>query len=173
MYKVKTFARKIINKYNWDNITKVNKDENYNNFNANLSNELFKNTDSEGLLKSLVETDIINQNDIDFSVNLLLNNNLSKKEIPINNDTSVSYKSPFLPPIDPLLLIHDNFNNTHRLILNKFPLVRNHLLVTTKELIDQNSHLEIQDIEAMILIINFLKGLAFFFVFDIISIFYI
>ena len=170
MNKFKTFTKKFNNKYNWDNILKVYSDDTYNQFIQDLNKILLKTENSEGLLKSELETEIITENNISFSMNLLLNNNLSKKEIPINKDninnsnhqTKTEYKSPFLPPFDSTLVLCDNFNNSHRLFLNKFPLVKNHIVVATKELIDQNTHLVQKDIESIVIMVKILKGLAFF-----------
>ena len=55
---------------------------------------------------------------------------------------------PFMPPFEDELVVDRNFTKKHRLILNKFPIANQHVLVITKDFEKQNSPLDFEDIEA-------------------------
>ena len=55
-----------------------------------------------------------------------------------------------------------DLNNNYRLILNKYNVVSNHVLIITKQFISQNEILNKNDFEIIFNVINSINGLAFF-----------
>mmetsp|Transcript_13434 Transcript_13434/g.15589 ORF Transcript_13434/g.15589 Transcript_13434/m.15589 type:complete len:131 (-) Transcript_13434:468-860(-) len=82
-------------------------------------------------LKSLKDKPILKVQD--FSV-----------ELPKQDD-------PFAAPIDESVMIREDFTKKHSLILNKYPVTNNHVLIVTKEFEHQNSSLSYEDIEACLI----------------------
>lgn len=68
--------------------------------------------------------------------------------------------NPFLNP-EPLLVVRE-LTRTHRALLNKFSVLREHLLVTTKKFVDQRSLLTEGDFEALALAMHEAEVLAFY-----------
>ena len=62
----------------------------------------------------------------DFKIIVSLLKNLDKK------DNYKVNKTPFLPPFEDGLFI-TNLGSTHRLLFNKFRIIKDHFLVTSKE----------------------------------------
>lgn len=69
-------------------------------------------------------------------------------------------ENPFLPP-EPALLVGD-WPPAHRLVLNKFPVVPDHLLVVTRAFAPQDAPLELDDLTALRALLDAEDGLAFF-----------
>ena len=67
---------------------------------------------------------------------------------------------PFLPP-DPDLLVAD-VSATHVAVLNRFPAIRHHLLVVTREPEDQELPLTAADFQALARCLGEIDGLAFY-----------
>lgn len=62
------------------------------------------------------------------------------------------------------MLITDNFCNLnhHRVILTKFPLFKEQVLLVSREFVDQYTHLTIENLQDLIIVINFIDGFGFF-----------
>ena len=71
-----------------------------------------------------------------------------------------SGSNPFMP-YDPNLFVAD-VSPTHVCLLNKFNVIRHHLLIVTKELIDQEELLDANDFAAMWACLVEVDGLAFY-----------
>jgi ATP adenylyltransferase len=69
-------------------------------------------------------------------------------------------ENPFVNP-EPMLIVRD-LTRTHRALLNKFSVLREHLLVTTKEFVDQRELLGEADFEALALAMHEAEVLAFY-----------
>ncbi|XP_063901775.1 uncharacterized protein LOC135121387 [Zophobas morio] len=83
---------------------------------------------------------------------------LTKK---VSADNSLAFqKNPFLP-YDSELYICD-LGNSHVCLLNKYSVVKNHILVVTKNYRHQSDSLTQDDIEAWKMGIKMLKGIGFF-----------
>lgn len=67
---------------------------------------------------------------------------------------------PFLPPFEKGLFISEI--GEHRLLYNKFPCVKNHVLVVSKAFEDQHSLLEAKDFASGFLTIKALNGIAIY-----------
>jgi len=70
-------------------------------------------------------------------------------------------RNPFLDP-EPSLVVRDKLTPTHRALLNKFSVLREHLLVTTREFQDQRELLDQRDFEALALCMEDAEVLAFY-----------
>ena len=68
--------------------------------------------------------------------------------------------NPFLQP-EPALVVRD-LTPTHRALLNKFSVLREHLLVVTREFVDQRTPLEPRDFEALAHCMQDAEVLAFY-----------
>ena len=68
--------------------------------------------------------------------------------------------NPFLP-YDPNLFIAD-LRSTHVCLLNKYPVVAEHLLIVTREYVSQDKLLDVDDFAALALCMAQIDGLAFY-----------
>lgn len=68
--------------------------------------------------------------------------------------------NPFLPP-DPALVVGD-WPPDHRVVLNKFPVFRDHLLVVTRAFLPQDAPLDPADLEAARTLLDAEDGLLFY-----------
>ena len=68
---------------------------------------------------------------------------------------------PFSPPYEPALFLGD-LTATHAVLLNKFPVLREHLLLVTRAYEDQQEALTTADCEALLLGLAEIEGLAFY-----------
>ena len=68
--------------------------------------------------------------------------------------------NPFLPP-EPELLVGE-VSATHWVVLNKYPVIMNHILLTTKEFVAQESWLDSADFVALWRALSQCPGLAFY-----------
>ncbi|KAI8896903.1 ATP adenylyltransferase-domain-containing protein [Globomyces pollinis-pini] len=104
---------------------------------------------------------ILREYGIDFQVRLAAALGL-KPKTQFNGAPKV-YRNPFLPP-DPNLTVSQL--DTHNILLNKFCIMKDHLLITTKEFESQFSTLNDKDFKAVLHVINELQkpeGLLFFY----------
>lgn len=67
---------------------------------------------------------------------------------------------PFLDP-EPQLVVAD-LSDSHRVMLNKYPVLENHLLITTREFVAQHEWLTLADFRALWQTLAACDGLAFF-----------
>jgi ATP adenylyltransferase len=68
----------------------------------------------------------------------------------------------FLEPFEDGICIEDNLSKTHRLIFNKYPSRKHHVLVITKEREQQGDLLNVRDFEASIKAMKALDGFLFY-----------
>jgi ATP adenylyltransferase len=69
--------------------------------------------------------------------------------------------NPFASP-EPALVVRDRLTPTHRALLNKFSVLREHLLVVTREFEDQEQPLDERDFEALAICMEDAEVLAFY-----------
>jgi ATP adenylyltransferase len=69
--------------------------------------------------------------------------------------------NPFASP-EPALVVRDRLTPTHRVLLNKFSVLREHLLVVTREFEDQEQPLGERDFEALAICMEDAEVLAFY-----------
>lgn len=71
--------------------------------------------------------------------------------------------NPFLPPLKESLVVTHDLNKKHRLLLNRYPLIHENLMIVAKEFEPQGTLLDEYDIEAGILVRQAVeKGVLFF-----------
>lgn len=92
---------------------------------------------------------------IDFVVSTI--SNLARKEAASKPDND----DPFVPPYEPSLHL-GKVPPDHVALLNKFPVIENHLLVVTREFRDQQAPLEAPDFEALLRVLKRFDALAFY-----------
>ena len=69
--------------------------------------------------------------------------------------------NPFASP-EPALVVRDRLTPTHRALLNKFSVLREHLLIVTREFEDQEQPLDERDFEALAICMEDAEVLAFY-----------
>jgi len=121
----------------------------------------YKNTNPENVVKSQIIDEFFIQDNIKYLIKYLKIDNTKNKPILINKK---EFNDPFAPPIKPDVLITDNFFNLgeHRLIITKFPLFKEQVLLVSREFKSQYEHLSFENLRDTILLINSLDGCAFF-----------
>lgn len=60
-------------------------------------------------------------------------------------------EDPFLPPLIDELVIDFDFTEKHRMVLNKYPITKRHVLIITKDFEHQTTPLDLEDIKACLL----------------------
>lgn len=75
--------------------------------------------------------------------------------------TAGAGEDPFLPPYEPDLFVTD-LTVTHAVLLNKFPVLADHLLLVTRHYESQTAPLTVADFEAMLTALSLVDGLAFY-----------
>jgi sulfate adenylyltransferase (ADP) / ATP adenylyltransferase len=128
----------------------------------NLFSELRLNALAKGSLAPfLVNWYLINEAETEFVISV--NQNLGNK--PYNRGNSTS-KSPFLPPFEEGLLVESIkiSSDSHRLLLNKFPVLDIHLLITSKDFRNQHGPFTVEDISVSLETLEIVgtDGLAFY-----------
>lgn len=108
------------------------------------------------LLKILKKQQIEDPSGIIFEVILI--ENLSKKP---SFDDNIKKADPFLPPFEDGQFIAE-ISNSHNLLFNKFALVKNHVLLTTKNFESQETPLNFQDFLVLVKTMRALEGFGFF-----------
>jgi sulfate adenylyltransferase (ADP) / ATP adenylyltransferase len=68
---------------------------------------------------------------------------------------------PFAAP-EPQLVVRDRLTSTHRALLNKFSVLREHLLIATREFVDQRAPLDERDFAALTVCMEDAEVLAFY-----------
>lgn len=68
---------------------------------------------------------------------------------------------PFAPPYEPALYV-DDIAPAHAGLLNKFPVLSNHLLIVTRDYRPQTGVLDVADFEALLNVLSGWDGLAFY-----------
>lgn len=98
--------------------------------------------------------------DVDFAVRV--SNNLSRKPtLTSPSDGANKEKDPFVPPFENGLCV-GNLDSHHRLLLNKFNVVSQHVLITTIEMEHQFSPIRSNAFPAISRVLESLDGLVFF-----------
>jgi len=112
-----------------------------------------------GALKKIETTqEIIGDGGIKFIVSIA--SRLAEKPVAISSVSSSIPINPFLPP-DPNLLVCE-IEGTHNLILNKFNVADNHLIMATVDFQSQTDPLTFSDFRVLRRCITELRVLAFF-----------
>jgi len=78
-----------------------------------------------------------------------------------DRSTGATESSPFLPPYEPDLYVGD-VSATHVALLNKFPVIENHLLIVTRSFEEQTAALTADDFVALLHGLAAIDGLAFY-----------
>ncbi len=99
----------------------------------------------------------VNDHQFDFIVRVAENIERKHREAATTPELS---SNPFLPP-DPELFV-GYLSETHSVVLNKFNVVDNHLLMVTREYQSQDSVLNVSDFEAMCFCLSVREGVAFY-----------
>jgi ATP adenylyltransferase len=123
-----------------------------------LKNRIYSVVDNSKSIEYFTKHDSITIEDPEIkglAVQIIQAENLSKKE-------AVKFKKedPFLPPFEPGLFVCDLTD--HRILVNKFSMVKYHVLITTKLFEDQHSLLHVKDFIASYLALKALKGFCFY-----------
>ena len=100
---------------------------------------------------------VIKQNVISFIAKLAIN--LAKKP---KAKKSKAFKDPFMPPFDVGAHVCDLKDGEYRILLNKFNVVPNHLLIVTSEFVQQSLPLNNNDFEVALQVIASMDGLCYF-----------
>lgn len=90
---------------------------------------------------------------------------LSEAALPSQQATKEGFRKTdvFLKPFEEGICVEDDFTSTHTLILNKFPIKQNHVLVITKASEKQSDLLTVKDFEAVCIAMKSLdEAFAFF-----------
>ena len=121
----------------------------------------YLNSNPEHVVKSQIIDEFFEQNGIKYLIKYLKIDNTKNKPILINKK---KFNDPFAPPIMEDVLISENFFglNEHRLILTKFPLFKEQVLLVSREFKSQYEHLSFENMRDVILLINSIDGCAFF-----------
>lgn len=126
--------------------------------------EVTQSARNTGALKSIeTEYHIIEQSEIAFLVRSLANvvrKEKAKKEQHKKEKQTGKYFDPFLP-YEADLFVSD-ITKSHLCLLNKFNVVKNHLLIVTRDFESQTDLLNINDFTALCACMREIDGLAFF-----------
>ncbi|KAH3667759.1 hypothetical protein WICMUC_005291 [Wickerhamomyces mucosus] len=104
-------------------------------------------------------SEIIEDEETEIQFNLTLATGLAKKPTPEDSPEQIKRPkdfNPFLNP-DPKLTVIANYANKFNILLNKFPITPNHILLTTKEFKSQNSPLSPEELIASLRILDGLE----------------
>ena len=112
---------------------------------------------SGALQTAETECEILVEDGIPYQLRLLMSAHLKKEARQAQARTGVN---PFLPP-EPELVVGD-LTPTHFAVLNKFNVFGNHLLVVTREYVDQDELLDEGDFEALLVCMAEIDGLGFY-----------
>jgi ATP adenylyltransferase len=108
---------------------------------------------STSIKKSKIEDEFFYQDDIKFLLKHLKKDEISNKPNLIINGSS-KVEDALAPPYEDGQLIEDDFAElgSHRLLFNKFAVMEEHVVLTTRDFFSQNTHLTYEDwVSAMIL----------------------
>ena len=103
----------------------------------------YSNSNPEHVVKSQITDEFLEQNGIKYLIKYLKIDNTKNKPILINQK---KFNDPFAPPIMEDVLISENFFglNEHRLLLTKFPLFKEQVLLVSREFKSQYEHLSFE-----------------------------
>lgn len=123
-----------------------------------LKNRIFNVVDNSKSIEYFTKHDTITIEDPvikGLCVQIVQAENLTKKE-------AIKFKKedPFLPPFEQGLFVCDM--DEHRILVNKYSMVKYHVLITTKLFEDQHSLLQMKDFIASYLTLKALKGFCFY-----------
>ncbi len=111
----------------------------------------------------------VDQRDIPFNIQVLQKQQKDvgpsgSSSIENNLNKSAPYRKSdiFLEPFEQGICIDDSLTKTHRLLFNKYPSRRNHVLIVTKEREEQGEKLNVRDFEAAITVMKTLNGFFFY-----------
>ncbi len=109
------------------------------------------------------EQRIIRNGNVDFVVHLAPS--LSRKDAAASSPAGRERRTPrsfdpFLPPEEDLTVAQ--ISDTHLGVLNKFNVIRNHLLIVTRDYENQENLLNLRDFEALWTCMSEFEGLAFY-----------
>ena len=110
--------------------------------------------------KSIVSLNIkrsVRVKDDNIIFDYLVLENLNKK----NSSNTKKSTNPFLPPYEEGLYISD-IGDDHRLLFNKFAVVKMHMLVVTKDFQSQSDLLTRKDLQAACKVTKAMGGFSFF-----------
>jgi ATP adenylyltransferase/5',5'''-P-1,P-4-tetraphosphate phosphorylase II len=115
----------------------------------------------ENVVKSQITDEFFEQNGIKYLIKFLKIDKTKNKPILINQK---KFNDPFAPPIKEDVLITENFFelNEHRLLLTKFPLFKEQVLLVSRDFKSQYQHLTFENMRDIILLINLINGCGFF-----------
>lgn len=109
------------------------------------------------LLPLQVTTTTVNEQGLPYSINHL--SSLSLKDMATAAQLSGG-RNPFVPYEENLFV--DDLSPTHLLLLNKFPIIRQHAMAITREFVAQSSPLNTADFKALALMMREINGLVMF-----------
>jgi len=113
---------------------------------------------ASGALKTAAtKCEILVEDGIPYQLRMLVGAHLKKEAREEQDRTGVN---PFLPP-EPELVVGD-LTASHFAVLNKFNVFGNHLLVVTREFVDQDELLDEGDFEALMVCMEGIDGLGFY-----------
>ncbi len=112
---------------------------------------------SGALQTALTECEILVEDGIPYQLRLLVGAHLKKEARQRQDRTGVN---PFLPPEEELVV--GDLTPTHFAVLNKFNVFGNHLLVVTRDFVDQDELLDQTDFEALMACMTGVDGLGFY-----------
>ncbi len=84
----------------------------------------------------------------------------ARKKQNVESKRKGTYSNPFLPPEKDLTVA--DITDTHLAVLNKFNVVKHHLLIITRRFEDQDTLLTLEDFEALWLCMAEFNGLGFY-----------
>ncbi len=123
----------------------------------------FEEAIGSGALQFFATEERIVRDEIDFMVFVLKYLSVKDKKSwnkRKNSQDQENANDPFLPYEKDLFI--DNITDTHICLLNKYNVMKNHILIVTREFEDQESALSEPDFEALWLCMEKIEGLAFY-----------
>jgi ATP adenylyltransferase len=125
---------------------------------SNIRSKIYQTADSSKTVEyftRLNHTELKDRQIKNLRVQVIHASNLNKK--PQKN---YEQEDPFLPPFEDGLFVQDF--EAHRLLLNKFSLIKYHVLLVTKMFEDQSTKIKPKDFEEAFKVMKSLKGLCYY-----------
>jgi len=114
-----------------------------------------------GALQQLnTDYDFVEDRGVRFIVRVLATLEAKRRAATLGRMTEASGRNPFLP-YDEALFVAE-VSNTHVCLLNKFNVIDHHLLLVTRTFEHQDTPLDIDDFEAIVVCLGIREGLAFY-----------
>jgi len=117
--------------------------------------------EKKSLQPILTNYEIVKDKNLDFVVRIL--DSLQRKETAKKKQKkyqSLTNYNPFLPYEDDLYVA--DLDDTHLCILNKYNVVKNHVLIITRDFQPQENLLNLKDLESLWLVLKEVQGLGFY-----------